>query len=181
MSMGTILGITIAVLNVLILVGVVVWRAVSWKLSRPKQLIRGVGVRYLKGASPGWQGMECVIDQLYIHLGAARGLKLTDEFLSRVIIEVVAADATRRTPTTIVSKATRIAGSVDTERQWPWSERSLVAVVLQDERYETVSKSAAAHEIIKHLLPYHLGEGWNADHSRADLNALSQAVERACP
>jgi hypothetical protein len=177
---STFIGIVIATINILIILSVIIYIRISWIRSRPKQYFRKVGIRYLKGSKPDWSGMQCVIEQLYEKIGAIYGNDFAEEFLSQVIIEVVPATGSRRTPTTIVSDANRIAGSIASERQFFWSKRYMVAVVLQRPKYVNASQGAISHEIVKHLLPLYRGEGVNANHERIDLNALNLAVELAC-
>lgn len=180
MTTSLIVGIVILVLNVLIVAGVVTYFVMKWKSSRPKKTIRDVGVRFLKGSDDPWTGMECTISKLYDIIGAAYGDDFAKQFMSRIIIEVVPHDGSRRTPTTVVSEASKIAGSIDSEKKFPWSKPYHVAVVLQRKDYTTTGRSAIAHEIIKHILPIYRNEGTNADHSRKDLDALSNEVDVAC-
>ena len=175
-----IVGILIASLNVLAVVGTIVFRILEWRRTRPQQVIRGIGIRYLPGSKPDWPGMSCVIDGLYSKLTPVYGEAFVDDFLSHIIIEVVPADGSRATPTTVVSRASRVAGSIASERQFPWTRPYDIAVVLQLDEYYPAGKAAISHEIVKHILPFRRGEGLNNDHSRKDLNDLSAAIDAPC-
>lgn len=174
-----IIGIIIAAVNVIIFTGAFIIAHLKWLNSRPKQTIKGVGIRYNEGTHE-WPKMDCVIDHVHDVIAAKYGADFAEKFLSTIIVEVVAKDASRGTPTTIVSEETKIAGSIDYEREFPWSTNYGVAVILQRDVYATAGQSAAAHEIIKHLLPSYRGEGVNADHSRQDLNEMSDSCDNAC-
>lgn len=173
------MGIIIVILALLSVPIMLLVRHMIWSRSRPKVTIGGVGIRYNPGTHD-WPGFECVIAAIRREIAAKFGTDLAETFLSHVIIEVVKADASRSTPYTIVSEQTHTAGSIDSEREFPWSTKVGVAVVLQRNEYATAGQGAAAHEIIKHLLSIHLGRGENDNHAYADLNMMVRIIENEC-
>lgn len=171
------IGIAIAVANVLIIVGALVWKHLSWKKNFPT-LVQNMGVRYTQGAVE-WTGMDKVISLLNSKLTAKYGAEFTAKLLSHTWIEVVGPQGSRTTPTTVVSEAARIAGSIDVTREYPWSAKYYIAVVLQRKEYVTADDGAIFHEIVKHIVPFVKGQGVNADHSMPEYNALENDLHFA--
>lgn len=143
-------------------------------------MIRNVGIRYLANAKNDWEGMSCVIDQLYSRLEREYDKEFVASFLSNIIIDVVPADGARRTPTTTVAESNRTSGSLAGEKKWPWSKTVNVIVVLQRPIFKNASQSSIAHEIIEHLLPMTLGQGSNNNHERQDLKKLAEDISHGC-
>lgn len=179
---GMAIGIIILITNILIVIGALVWRIVTWKRSRPTVYVRDVGVRYDKGSISPLPHLECIINGLYDRIGAKYGQAYAKQFLSGVIVEIVPANGVRVCPTAVVSQASRIAGSIDSEAfmPLPFFRRYQVAVVLQTPIFKSADTMAISHEIVKHILPMTRGEGVNADHSRQDLNVMSDGNDDAC-
>jgi hypothetical protein len=173
------IGISIVVLNIVLVVSAIIWNEVRWARSRPKEFIRGVGIRYGDGAR-AWKGMECLINSIHGQITAIYDQQFADTFMSNIIIDVVGPDGSQKSRTTIVSEANKIAGSIDHEQKYPWSRQKLIAIVLQRRQYTHAYMGATTHEIIKHLLPIYRGEGHNTDHARKDLDALAAAIDRSC-
>lgn len=175
------IGIIIALVNIVIMGTVLGLRISHWRKTRPTQRIGRLGVRYNEGATPV-PGLQCIVDGLMSKISQKYGVEFATQFLSTIIIEVVPANGKRACPNAVVSQATRIAGSDDTERflPLPGFKRFNVAVVLQTPDFNTASKMAIAHEIVKHILPTYRNEGDNNDHSRQDLNEMTDSIIDAC-
>lgn len=169
-------GVIVTIINILIVASIFVFMHVLWKSKRPTAYHRGVGIR-CNGNAAIWPDTYSVIDSITAVLESTYGKQETDKLLTRLIIEIVPGHSRRMTPFACVSEATRIAGSVDTEKKYPWSTKHYVAVVLQRKKYVLASQSAIAHEIMLHILPFHLKKGWNASHSSEEFEKLFSSVK----
>ncbi len=171
------IGIIIISISILLIVLLFVWRHIMWKKNFPP-LIQNVGVIYTQGAVE-WEGMDKVITLLNDKLTLKYGSDFTKNLLSHIWIEVIGPNGIRRTSTATVSEVTRIAGSVDFSKEFPWSSTYYTAVLLQRKSLPTANNSAAFHEIIEHILPIVRGQGPNADHLIPEYSELEKELHAA--
>lgn len=176
------IGYALLIVNFFVIVGVFIYKHYMWNVTRPKFNVGALNVRCRDPKLASWDGLERVgvamRNVLVNEYGSKLGTAFVDSFISHLIIEIVGANDQRVTPTTVVSEQSRIAGSIDIERKWPWSDKHYVAVVLRRAVYDTADKAAIIHECIKHNLPLYMGDGDNRDHSRKDLDNLELRINK---
>lgn len=173
MDNGLIVGICIAVVNVIVVVGAYIYKTLEWKKTVPKIYVGNMGVKYVQGGKE-WEGMEKVVKLLNSKLASKYGEEFAKKVLDHTWIEVVGPEGVRHTATTIVSEANKIAGSIDSVKKFPfpWCQKYDIAVVLQRDAYKTADDGAIFHEIVKHIVPIARGQGANADHKMKEYIAL---------
>lgn len=175
---NSIVGILIVITNILVIVGGLLYKHFEWKKNAPKIYVGNMGVKYTQGSTE-WEGMDKVVSILNSKLSSKYGEKFATELLNRTWIEVVGPQGARMTPTTTVSEANRIAGSIDSTRKFPWSTKYWIAVVLQRPEYKTANDGAIFHEIDKHIVCFERGQGLNNDHKNPEFAALEEDMHFA--
>ncbi len=123
---SSIIGIIVFILIFLSLIGVYITRTIIWNKSRPFFYIHGVGIRYTFSSQDYWPDLECLILKIkneiakHYFLDTKGNISIHEpKWMEDIIIEIIPANGIRTTPTTIVSEATKIAGSIDFERKFP--------------------------------------------------------------
>lgn len=171
-------GIVIIITICLMLIGLYIFKTILWNGSRPQFSSNGIGIRYLRGCT-AWTDLDCVTGKIRDEISNSYSSRII--WMNDIILEIVPFYGARITPTTVVSEANKIAGSIDIERKFPWSKKYYVAVVLQRKEYDTADKSAVAHEIVKHIFPLKMWDDLNNNHSIELLNTIVDTkIENAC-
>ncbi len=157
-------GIIIASLALICFVGAFVLMELQWKKNLPTEYYRGVGIKYVQGATK-IDGVKKAIDCLYAKLTSKYNGTFAQNFIEKLWIEIVGENGSRQTFSCIVSQKTGIVGSIDFTRKYFFTKKYSIAVILQLPEYKTLNSSSFYHEVAEHLLPYELGIGYNEGHS----------------